>query len=75
MRWLGWKRLPARKPMAVGVVAYSCMLLAWYTWRGADVPPGIKEIIETLIYVCVGGYTATSAYEAVRTPKDGGPNG
>ena len=67
MRWRGWKRLPARKPMAVGVVVYSGALLAWYAWNGADIPPGIAGIVQTLIYACVGGYAATSAYEAVRT--------
>ncbi len=64
--WPGWENLPARKPIAVGAVLYTALIILWYVWHGTDVPPGISGLIETLIYVCVGGYAATSAYESVR---------
>ncbi len=64
--WPGWENLPARKPIAVGAVLYTALIILWYVWHGTDIPPGISGLIETLIYVCVGGYAATSAYESVR---------
>jgi hypothetical protein len=50
----------------VGAVLYTALIILWYVWHGTDIPPGISGLIETLIYVCVGGYAATSAYESVR---------
>lgn len=71
LKWPGWKRVPARKPLAVGVIFYTGSLLLWYAWREADVPPGMAGLLETMIYTCVGGYAVTSAYEAVRVRGEG----
>lgn len=69
--WPGWKNIPMRKPLAFGIVLYSGILLLGYSICGIDVPPGIAGLLQTLIYTCVGGYAATSAYEAVRTQGEG----
>lgn len=64
-----WADIPTRKPLAVGSAFFVALVVLWHTVHGTDVPPGTAGLLEALIYACVGSYAATSAYEAVRTPR------
>lgn len=68
-KWKGWANTPARKPLAVYSVVYVSAVLSYYVYRGADVPERISDLLTSLLYVCVGSYAATSAYETVNGPK------
>ena len=61
-----WATLPTRKPLAVGAALFIASIVLYHTVAGTDVPQGTAGLLEAMLYVCVGGYAATSAYEAVR---------
>ena len=61
-----WAALPTRKPLAVGAALFITCIVLCHTAAGTDVPPGTAGLLEAMLYVCVGGYAATSAYESVR---------
>lgn len=50
----------------MGSALFVAAVVLWHTVAGTDVPPGVSGLLEALVYACVGGYAATSAYEAVR---------
>ena len=64
-----WAELPTRKPLAVFSALFVAVTVTGYAAQGTDIPQGIAGLLETLLYVCVGGYAATSAYESVRSPS------
>ncbi len=68
-----WAALPTRKPLAVGAALFIACIVLYHTVAGTDVPQGTAGLLEAMLYVCVGGYAATSAYEAVR-PSYGTPH-
>lgn len=47
-------------------------VVLFHTVQGTDVPAGVAGLLESMIYTCVGGYAATSAYEAVRRNHEEG---
>lgn len=65
---MNWAVLPVRKPLAVGAAFFVAIVVYWHTLAGTDIPPGTADVMKTLIYVCVGGYAATSAYETTKGP-------
>ena len=50
----------------MGAALFVALVVAWHTGSGTDVPPGTVKVLEAMLYVCVGGYCASSAYESVR---------
>ena len=74
MKWLNWlklinwRKISVLKPLAVCVTIWACATVTLAVCIGHDIGTGTASMAEAIIYICVGGYFGTSAYEAVRTP-------
>ncbi|GHV45736.1 hypothetical protein FACS1894204_05670 [Synergistales bacterium] len=74
MRWPGWYRVSVRKPLAVAAAVWGAGLVSLAFWFDKDIPPRAADVMEVLIYMCVGGYVGSSAYEACKGNGSGDAN-
>ena len=61
-----WCKLPVRKPLAVGAAMWGAGLVSLAFLLNRDIPPGCVSITQAIIVACVGGYCASSGWEAVK---------
>lgn len=55
--------LPVRKPLAVSVALFSIALVFYSMYRGIDIPQGVLQLSQTIIFTFGGGYIASSTLE------------
>ena len=66
--------LPMRKPLAaLATLIFLGMFVRAHIF-GVDIPPNASGVASTFIGVVLGGYFASSAYEAVHEEKEDKPN-
>lgn len=58
-------RLPARKPLAWFVTGLCSVTVVVALVRGSDIQSGVRSLLETMLWVCVGGYVASSTGESI----------
>lgn len=68
MNWIA--KLPWRKPLAVFSVIFTLVLIVVAYKTGNDIPSGVVSVLIALNGIIVGGYFGSSAYEAVRAPRE-----
>jgi hypothetical protein len=64
IRWPGWSAIPVRKPLAVLAGTGALALSALSFLSGRDIPVETSKLLQTLVTVCIGAYTASSVLEA-----------
>ena len=68
MNWIAM--LPWRKPMAVFCAILTIVIIIWALRTGADIPGGVVSVLIAFNGIVIGGYFGSSAYEAVRAPRE-----
>jgi hypothetical protein len=75
LSWPGWHKISVRKPLAVVSAVWGAAMCTGAFLFGRDLPPGVVSVMVAIIPTCIGSYAASSAYEAVKTPKEGNDEG
>lgn len=57
--------IPLRKPAAAFSVVFSALVTLFCLAKGQDIPPGVRGLLESMLWVSVGGYMGSSTAEAV----------
>jgi hypothetical protein len=70
--WPGWYSIPVRKPLAVVVGVVSLVICFFSFTCGVDIPPIAGGLLQTLVTVCIGAYSATSVVENMTGGKEAG---
>jgi hypothetical protein len=70
MSWPGWHKVSVRKPLAVFSAFWGAAICTAAFGLDRDLPPGVVSVMVAIIPTCIGSYAASSAYEAVKTPKE-----
>jgi hypothetical protein len=72
LNWIG--RQSIRKPLGWLAALFIMLVVCVYMKRGADIPPGIQNVVMALVAIpCT--VIGSSSYEAVRAPKEGDNDG
>lgn len=61
--------MPVRKPLAVIVATFACILIIYHTFLKTDIPPNILALTQTFILTFGGGYIASSTIETTYPKK------
>jgi hypothetical protein len=68
--WPGWHKVSVRKPLAAAAFVWTMGLCTAAFCTGRDIPPGVQSVLIAVAPTCIAGYAASSAYEAVKAPKE-----
>ena len=64
--------LPVRKPLAISVALFSIVLVFYSMYKGIDIPQGVLQLSQTIIFTFGGGYIASSTLEHNKQAQMGG---
>jgi hypothetical protein len=67
LNWIG--RQSIRKPLGLFTLLFIFLVVGVYIKRGVDIPPGIQNIVISLVAIPCA-VIGSSSYEAVRHPKE-----
>ncbi|GHV49204.1 hypothetical protein FACS1894204_13700 [Synergistales bacterium] len=69
MNWI--RKFPLRKVLA-GVATLWALILCSFAWRyDRDLGTGVTGVLQAIVVTAIGGYTGSSAWEAVKNGREG----